>query len=138
MVIVFFQNINDIDHSRMKMYSDFVQLTVRHQYLHRPNRTQPFQTRPGLESVNRPAPSICISPTVFSVTVFPPVFGPVITIVVMSFPNSMLFATASSTGNKWMSACESRIYPSLFTSGFVYLFTVPYFAFARMTSISER
>ena len=95
-------------------------------------------SEPSSAGIGRPACAITVQrPTVFSVTVFPPVFGPVITIVVISVPNSISLATDSLTGISGCLAWDSLITPSLFTSGFVYLLTAPYFALASTTSMSD-
>ena len=61
------------------------------------------------------------------------------TIVVISVPNSMLiWQQPHQQELAGAIAWDSRIRPSLFTLGFVYLLTVPYFAFAKMTSISDK
>ena len=74
------------------------------------------------------------SPTVFSVTVFPPVLGPVISSVVYSFPILMLIGTAVCGSNSgWMAFCKLIIF-SLFICGWFELVCFEYFAFANMKS----
>ena len=60
-----------------------------------------------------------IKPSVFKVTVLPPVFGPVIMTVSTSSINSIVFATTVSLSNKGLNALGKYIVRSSLNVGFV-------------------
>ena len=85
------------------MYLSFAQSTVHLQYLQIPIQIT-ATSEPSNAGIGIPLCAINVqSPTVFSVTVLPPVFGPVMTIAVISFPNSIVLVTAVFYWNKRVS-----------------------------------
>jgi hypothetical protein len=70
--------------------------------------------------MNRPAIAINVKrPHVFSVTVFPPVFGPVMTSVLNVLPSSKSIGTTRSVGIRGCLAFRNTMTPELFIKGMI-------------------